>query len=83
MDIQLKKWGNSLGLRIPHKIAKSFGIDENSILELTESKNTLIIKKKEVPFTLDLLLESIPENFHYPEDVDDFILGEAVGEEMI
>ncbi len=42
MNIELKKWGNSIGLRIPHKIAESFGLDENSIVELTESKDALV-----------------------------------------
>jgi antitoxin MazE len=83
MDIQLKRWGNSLGLRIPHKIAESFGLDENSILELTESNGTLMIKKKGVPPTLEELLASIPEGFQYPEDVSDFVESDPLGDEMI
>jgi len=46
MDIHLKKLGNSIGLLIPHKIAESFGIDENSTIKLTESKGTLIILRE-------------------------------------
>ena len=56
MDIQLKKWGNSIGLRIPHKIADSLGLDENSVIELKESKDGLVItKKRERLQTLDEL----------------------------
>lgn len=44
-------------------MAKSLKLDEESIVELTEENNTLIIKKKEKLLTLDELLESIPPNF--------------------
>jgi antitoxin MazE len=83
MDIELKKWGNSLGFRIPHKIAESFGLDENSIVELTESKDALVITKKRTISTLDELLSSIPDDFQYPEDVLDFVESAALGKEMI
>lgn len=83
MDIELKKWGNSIGFRIPHKIAESFGIDENSIIELTESKDALIIKKKNNVSTLDELLASIPNDFQYPDDVLDFVESEPLGQEII
>lgn len=83
MDIELKKWGNSIGFRIPHKIAESFGINENSILELTETQDALVITKKRNVSTLDELLASIPNDFQYPEDVLDFIKSEPLGKEII
>ena len=46
MDIQLKKWGNSLGLRIPHQLTKNFGWTENATLEIEETEDALIIRKK-------------------------------------
>ncbi len=82
MKIELKKWGNSLGLRIPAKIAQSIGLDENSTVELIQSGESLIIKKKEV-IDLDELLASIPDDFEYPEDVRDFVESERKGEELI
>ncbi|GCA94325.1 AbrB/MazE/SpoVT family DNA-binding domain-containing protein [Microcystis aeruginosa] len=83
MEIELKKWGNSIGFRIPHKIAESFGLEENSIVELTESKDALVITKKPCNPTLDRLLSSIPEDFRYPEDVLDFVESGLGGTEMI
>ncbi|BBC26510.1 AbrB/MazE/SpoVT family DNA-binding domain-containing protein [Pseudanabaena sp. ABRG5-3] len=83
MDIQLKKWGNSIGFLIPHKIAESFGIDENSTIELTESNGTLVIKKKQKALTLDELLSTIPNDFRYPEDVNDFVASEPIGQEIL
>ncbi|MDJ0580266.1 AbrB/MazE/SpoVT family DNA-binding domain-containing protein [Crocosphaera sp.] len=83
MEIELKKWGNSLGLRIPYKVAESFGVEENSVIELTESDNALIITKKRKVSNLDELLASIPPNFAYPDDVLDFVESETEGRELI
>lgn len=83
MDIELKKWGNSLGLRIPHKLAQSFGLDENTLVELSEVDDTLVIRKKPTSITLDELLDSIPDGFTYPEDVEDFVGGKPAGQEII
>jgi antitoxin MazE len=83
MEIELRKWGNSLGLRIPHQVAKSFGLDEQSIVELIEEKDSLIIRKKNQSITLDELLESIPADFSYPDDVRDFVDSEPQGKEQI
>jgi antitoxin MazE len=83
MDIELKKWENSIGLLIPLKIAERFGIDENSVVELTESKDALVITKKKNVLTLDEILASIPNDFEYPVDVQDFVESDPVGQEMI
>jgi len=83
MDIHLKRWGNNIGIPIPQKIAESFGINENSIIELIETKDALIINKKQKVSTLDELLTSIPENFQYPDDISDFVESQALGQEII
>ena len=43
MDIHLKRWGNNIAIPIPQKIAENFGINENSTIELIETKDALII----------------------------------------
>jgi antitoxin MazE len=83
MDIQLKKWGNSLGLRIPHQLASSLGLDETSTLELLEIDSAIVIRKKQIPITLEVLLASIPQDFEYPSDVRDFVDGLPIGQELI
>jgi antitoxin MazE len=83
MDIQLKKWGNSLGLRIPHQLTKKFGWAENSTLEIEETEDALIIRKKPSSVTLEQLLASIPSDFTYPDDVKDFIHSTAIGQEIL
>lgn len=73
MDIQLKKWGNSLSLQIPDRLAKSFGWDENSTVKIPEVDGALVIRKKSAALTLNKLLASIPADFQYPDDVHDFV----------
>ena len=82
MEVKLRKWGNSIGLRIPSKIAQSWGIDENSVVELTKAGDQLIISKKHSVPTLDEMLASISE-FEYPDDVADFISSEPLGGELL
>ena len=83
MDIQVKKWGNSIGFRIPYKVAEQIGIEENSIVELTMSEDSLTIRKKPSPSTLDELLASIPDDFQYPDDVTDFVDSPPLGQEQL
>jgi antitoxin MazE len=64
-------------------VAQSWGIDENSVVELTESGDTLIISKKQTVPTLDEMLASIPKSFEYPDDVADFIDSEPQGDELL
>lgn len=83
MDIPLRKWGNSLGLRIPHQLVESLAWDETCIVEVQEIGQTLIIRKKTAPPDLDQLLASIPPDFLYPEDAQDFVNSPITGQERI
>lgn len=53
MKIQLRKWGNSLGLRVPQKIAQNYSLDENSLVELTETSEGIMIQKRNRVSSLD------------------------------
>lgn len=83
MEVQLKKWGNSLGLRIPAPLVASFGFGENVTVELREVDGALVIRKKEPVLTLEFLLASVPADFSYPADVADFVGEGPVGQELI
>lgn len=83
MELELKKWGNSLGLRIPHKLAVSCGLEENSVVEILEIESGLMIRKKSSPASLQSLLATIPSDFTYPDDVQDFVKGTPVGQELL
>ena len=82
MEIKLRKCGNSLGLRITYNLAQSFGIDENSIIELSESEDALILRKKQ-NIDLDNLIASIPDDFSYTDDVTNFVNSAPKGKELI
>lgn len=83
MDIKLKKWGNSLGLRIPYRLAESFGWNENVTVEMLEVDGGVVIRRKAIATSLDELLASIPVDFHYPTDVDDFVNSGPQGQELL
>ncbi|MFF2885540.1 AbrB/MazE/SpoVT family DNA-binding domain-containing protein [Paenibacillus sp. NPDC057967] len=60
---QVKKWGNSLGIRIPKSLALKVGIEEGSEVDLDVEDGHLVIKPKSV--TLDELLAQVtPDNLH-------------------
>ncbi len=62
MEQIVKKWGNSLALRIPKGIAKQLNIKEGSKVEIKlEGEKIVVVPKKD----LSELLERItPENLH-------------------
>lgn len=43
METQVKKWGNSLGIRIPMNMAKELKIVDGSIIDIDEEKGKIII----------------------------------------
>lgn len=83
IQVQLRKWGNSLGLRIPYQIAENLEITENTQVSLIVEGDCLIVKKEHPLPNLDEILDSIPNDFEYPEDVADFVHSESIGNELI
>lgn len=45
MYATVQRWGNSSGLRIPKPLLEALGIRENDRVELTQSADTITIKK--------------------------------------
>jgi len=70
MEAVIKKWGNSLGIRIPNMIARNLSLKEGSSVEIAEEDNkVIIIPKKEID--LESLLEAINDsNMHEEVSVD-------------
>jgi antitoxin MazE len=44
MNTKIKKWGNSLGVRIPKDILENLGIKEGWEVELIEKENSIELK---------------------------------------
>lgn len=45
MYATVQKWGHSLGLRIPKVLLETLGIRENDRVELSQSEDTITIRK--------------------------------------
>ncbi len=65
MKVVIRKWGNSLGLRIPKLLADQMEITENSVVEIDIVKGYIEIKLIKREPTLEELVESVNEgNIH-------------------
>ena len=77
METTVKKWGNSLAIRIPKVIAEELCIENNAKVDLHTEKGTLVVKSVEIVYNLDSLLEKVTdENLHDETDT-----GRSVGRE--
>jgi len=68
MKGQVKKWGNSLAVRIPAPVADELGLQDNAPvqLEVVDGKLTIQpLSRRRNKYTLAELVEGItPENMH-------------------
>ena len=78
MRTRVKKWGNSLALRIPKSFADEVGLEKESPVEVSLEDGRLIVSPVAVPHpTLAQLLSGVTkDNLHREEDT-----GPAAGDE--
>ena len=76
METVVKKWGNSLGVRIPSNIAKEVSITEGSHVEIEDIDGQIIIKPRNNYNLKDLLKGISKENRH-----DEIDTGDVIGNE--
>ena len=78
MKTQVRKWGNSLALRIPKAYASDLGLEPESAVELVLEDGSLVVRPAvEAEYRLDELLSRVSEsNIHGEHD-----WGEATGGE--
>jgi len=79
--VQVTKWGNSLGFRIPRGIADRLNIQAGDTLELAAAEDGLLLKKAprtEKHYSLADILDSFAPASVHPE-VD---FGKPQGEEV-
>lgn len=68
METKIKKWGNSLGIRIPISVINDLSLENGSTVEIIKEKDSIIIKAKK-EFNLEELIENISdENTHSETD---------------
>ena len=76
MEIVVKKWGNSLGVRIPRIIAKDLNLKDGSSVDVEDLNGNIIISPKRN--TLSELLSGInSSNIH--EEIE---FGKSEGKEI-
>ena len=59
MTTTVQKWGNSLAVRIPTRIAESISMEQGTEIELTVGKTGIMLKPKNNKPTLDDLLARV------------------------
>ena len=65
MTVPLKKWGNSLALRIPKDIATTLSIEYNSLIELTIVDGMLVLKPQKKTRLESLVSQINSDNLHH------------------
>ena len=79
MQTKIKKWGNSLALRIPKLFALDANLKLNKLVDLSINKHSIIITPiSEKEYSLEKLLEGVSKNNLHGE----FDTGAAVGKEI-
>lgn len=80
MKTKIRKWGNSLAVRIPKSFAVQTKIEQDSIVDLSLVNGEIVVKPpaEKPKYTLDELLADISEeNIHRETD-----WGKPVGKEV-
>lgn len=79
MVTKIRKWGNSLGLRIPKTFANEIGVEEGSAVDITLDNDRIVIRlTSSTRYRFSDLVSLIREdNIH-----DEIETGDAVGREV-
>ena len=79
MQVQVSRWGNSLGVRLPKKLARRLGIGEGSRVDVSEDQGRIVISVERPVYTLEALLVGMtPEAMHAAFDWADDVGRERV-----
>ena len=77
MSVTLRKWGNSVGVRLPKPMLEQLGLKEGNDVDIAVEGNRLVLKRKRETLA-ELLARCTPENRHDPID-----FGPPVGRELV
>ncbi len=72
MEIKVSRWGNSLAVRIPIRIARSANLQEGSDLEIREEDGRIVLKpiRKKRYDLAELLSRVTDDNVHQEIESD-------------
>ncbi|HEY3778949.1 MAG TPA: AbrB/MazE/SpoVT family DNA-binding domain-containing protein [Rhizomicrobium sp.] len=70
IQVQIAKWGNSLGLRVPRDVAARVGLTEGARVDIeTSDDGRIIVTRSRRRFTLEeLIAQMTPEREHRLEN---------------
>jgi antitoxin MazE len=80
MQAEVKKWGNSLGVRLPKLILEQVNVKENDKIEIEVVSGEIVIKKKDILNCNSL--EELFENFDGEYERVEIDWGKPVGREV-
>jgi antitoxin MazE len=64
MEAVVKKWGNSLGIRIPNLIVRELSLKDGSFVDIKDKKGEIIIKPKKKNKLSEILSKINEKNIH-------------------
>jgi len=77
MKATIKKWGNSLAIRIPKNITKDTRVSEGSNIDIMVENGNIVLSPRKKEYSLKELLKNITiENIHSEISTDNQIGGE-------
>jgi antitoxin MazE len=77
MEAVVKKWGNSLGIRIPNIIAKNKTLRDGVTVEIIDTEDGILISPKQKRTLSEMLEQITAENTH-----DEIESGTNIGNEI-
>lgn len=79
MEVSVKKWGNSLGIRIPKIIANDLSLKDGLKVEIEDKNGSIIISpiNNELNELNELIAQITPENIH--AEIES---GQSIGNEI-
>jgi len=64
MEAIVRKWGNSLGIRIPNHIAKKLTLKDGSCVDISDREKEIIIKSVQKSKLSEMLNKINEQNIH-------------------
>ena len=80
MRVQITKWGNSLGVRVPKQLARDIGLIEGSQVDIEAADHRIIITPAKPRYSLANLLKDTTPDDYRSADTD---WGPDLGREIV
>jgi antitoxin MazE len=77
MEAVVRKWGNSLGVRIPNHIIRGLSLKDGSLVNIINKENEIVIKPIRKKTLSEMLNKINDQNLH-----SEIETGESVGNEI-